>query len=516
MMHPRRNPSHRVQHQPRSHTQSWPHRSFATNASTGGPSRRGITNFFLLRECRIFCTRYLRTSRRCFIVVLSITMLVCLRGASFFFVSNYSHMEFDLHSKSVLRDVSTLSASVTTRNHPQLFERFKQESKQAAKPPPAFTASNAPQDQMAAVVAMLRGELGNHLSGIAHARGLQLWMLEHHGISSKLVLHHPDHRNAKYKITREAVQQCFVNLRRFEHFDDGQYQDVDALDGRGGNGWWRWWTSGRNLGDYPFPESQTLVGMGRSDVAELDLVNGRPIPGKRAAGAREAPTKDDLSHALERFISLRQTPDPLLQPNHQLPVPLPYLQSESLDHFVFLDQYYTEMKELFKFDTESSTCCRQVPSPDETVFVSESLYSMDTLCLEMCYRDVGFWVILHKVRICAWQGLKDRTATPTNANTLLLSFALPFYGVRITALWKFRVRHLAAPVSKRETGTPVGVCPPSIHPLTHESIHPHCLSFRSLPLASSHALSGSLSPGFDAAAYFMLRSTFGISHQRCR
>jgi hypothetical protein len=149
------------------------------------------------------------------------------------------------------------------------------------------------------------------------------------------------------------IQQCFPALRKWD-FSHGN---------------WTEWEQRRN-------QQQSWLEI--RQLFTLDLVNGKRSSIFNSPGRQIQPEpveRKQVDESLQLFQQL------LLQSSEQRPtvevesssnasanaISLPYLYSRSMDNWMFIDEYYDEFRELLQFDRR---CCKQVPDPDESVFVS--------------------------------------------------------------------------------------------------------------------------------------------------
>jgi hypothetical protein len=193
----------------------------------------------------------------------------------------------------------------------------------------------------ATIVVELSGEMGNHLSKLAHGFGLSLWLQREYGVQTKIVLRHQE--KPKWLTARDALQQCFPVSRTWD-FQQGNTAEIDLQRVRQTE-WLGTW---------------------------LDGING-------VKGFEEA----QVDSTLQLFATL-------LANNHSRAegpssnVSSPFLYSQSfVTNDIFMDRYYDEYRRIFQFDT---ACCKILPEPDESVFVSKVLISKG---------DFGVYIHVH-------------------------------------------------------------------------------------------------------------------------
>jgi hypothetical protein len=259
-------------------------------------------------------------------VSLSITTLV-LQNADFYLPSFFS---FKPHQEA--------SHAVTKLNHPELVSSSLKKTLNHS-----FQSSQSGA-LLPTIVVQLRGELGNHLSTIAHGRGLQLYALELFGLESNLLLRHqvmPDGTtsNAKWEPTRQTIQRCF-------NFSDWDFS-------RGGR--WK---------EFHERQAQQEHWLDFLDIKKMDSINGRRMNGLYFKDNQPV-RAPDIERGLETFMQiLIQKDRPAIPQSATLS--LPFLVSESMDNNVLIDMYLDYLKALFQLD---QSCCGKVePQADESVF----------------------------------------------------------------------------------------------------------------------------------------------------
>ena len=204
------------------------------------------------------------------------------------------------------------------------------ESSSQPKPPRTYERAQTLSRNITIVVD-LSGELANNLHHIAHGVGLQRWAKERHDIDSNLILRHdtgPNSRSAKpkWKSARDDILQCFPNLQwSFTAGNNKDFQRQQYLQSQ--------W-----LG----PKHDELIGLINSEKPR-DISAGLELLAKDIIVDPDRP-------AIEEGATIQ----------------LPYLLSQSLHVFPFIDDYYDHFRDMFQFNT--SHCCAELPKKDESVF----------------------------------------------------------------------------------------------------------------------------------------------------
>ena len=199
------------------------------------------------------------------------------------------------------------------------------------------------------ILAQLNGEMANNLSFLAHARGLQYMLLKHYGLETNLLLRHQTDAQgkdiSKWFRASQNIQKCFPALRNWD-FSHGAH--------------WTEWEE-RVLQQENWLEIQQL--------ATLDLVNGKSsaIFTTQRPKPLERKQVDESLRLFQQLLRSPEQPAVVEESSNANAISLPYLYSESMDDWMFIDEYYDDFLELLQFDRR---CCKQVPDPDESVFVS--------------------------------------------------------------------------------------------------------------------------------------------------
>ena len=191
----------------------------------------------------------------------------------------------------------------------------------------------------ASIVVTLVGEFGSHLNSLARGFGIQLLAKEAYDLDTNLVLKQPgslkirknDRESEMAKKTKEDLQRCFPNLRKYSFYFG-------------------------NSTEFKFRTSQQ-EGWEIANATLLQKINGPTLQ----------EVKDAINHA--KYLSEETTTKPQIIYHSDLILPLVNSQSKKED--VFVDQYYDEIRHWFEFD--ELECCKKVPDPDESVFVSDQL-----------------------------------------------------------------------------------------------------------------------------------------------
>ncbi len=209
------------------------------------------------------------------------------------------------------------------------------------------------------LVIQLRGEMGNHLSSIAHGMGVRWYAKEMYEMELEVLLRHQvlptglvnaEVDSPKWKPTSDAIKQCFPNLRSWT-FDRG-------------SAWKEFYSSNRE-------QMQWLAPLTRN---HLDYINGRLWQGTTSRRDPQPVELQDWNKSLTTLQTLMMRSD---RPASRVCFPsffqcvnpsvsIPFLRSESLENTLVVNRFLDDIRKLFRFDYD--TCCGgQSPYQDETV-----------------------------------------------------------------------------------------------------------------------------------------------------
>ena len=308
----------------------------------------------------------------------------------------------------------SLSTAVTKDSHQRLWNRFMQKLPEGTDK--RALSQNTMMRPTISILVRLRGEMANHMSCIAHARGIQLFALETFGIESNLVFvpqYDKQQRrqgadkvvdtsaatnstiliNPKGRPARKILNQCFPSIQRWNivNYANSKTQkaslirpeavlrrkqeQADLLRG---------WTVKDVQGTGAIVTktgNDTAASHSETDPAAvpleqvLDWINGRRPPRK---GLRKPPFSDNLRlpvqetdieqslHAVQQLASKwalqlrngtgynRKLEYTSDTVNGESLINLPFLDSNSLDIFWLVDRYYDDFRALFSFWSHGS------------------------------------------------------------------------------------------------------------------------------------------------------------------
>ena len=203
------------------------------------------------------------------------------------------------------------------------------------------------------ILVELTGELGNHLNHIAHGRAIQTMLWQDHGVPSHLVLRR-NSNGEKYLRTQRQLKRCFPNLRPLEFHGPKSYmtsqKELDRLQST---------LLGPDLSKSLFLDGGSTFAATQASVQELvNLLQNREGDFLvDAAICDSSPVNATLS--CNRYFLSR---------DHG--VSLPFLRTRSMVNREFLDKFYDDFRDFFKFDDEACCATAELPEPDVAVFVS--------------------------------------------------------------------------------------------------------------------------------------------------
>jgi hypothetical protein len=187
--------------------------------------------------------------------------------------------------------------------------------------PSSFPVQNTTRN--GTIVVYLTGEMGNHLLILAKSLSVKLMANEKYGISAEFVLRHQ--QSPKWVHGRNSIQSCFPKLRHF-NFSAANTDAFDKLAREQDKGPW--------------------------DPARLKIVS-------------DIDNADTMDDALLYWKSVLES---------HVDGVAPFLTVAKWCPLVMIDRYLDQLRSFFEFD--KIACCKALPGPDESVFVS----GPDVLC----------------------------------------------------------------------------------------------------------------------------------------
>jgi hypothetical protein len=183
------------------------------------------------------------------------------------------------------------------------------------------------------VVMQVRGEMGNHLQKIAHGYGIHWYAQDELEFLPSLKLRHL--KKTKWKTARNDIVQCFKQLRNLD-YESGHAPDFVKLQ----------------------KEQAAWLSQQPPDVVS-------------AMYQIRDESLHNISQGIQAMKHLAKTAlSKDSKPPHMMGYPIVVLGGPMRNALV--DHYYDRYRDLFAFDDKA--CCAQLPEPDETVFVSNSVY----------------------------------------------------------------------------------------------------------------------------------------------
>ena len=250
------------------------------------------------------------------------------------------------------------------------------------------------------IIVDLTGEMGNNLHHIAHARGIQIVALVEYNISTTLVLRQAG-TQLKGKTTSRYLKQCFPNLRSIvddsetfdtELFNTRQHQQQDGLDNIDGSTPTTT-TQNSNSSRLSMPSGQTLEDVHdalqylKDILLQFQSLQQQEHPKEQAnatvtdLGSSDPPSSTIASSPFSLFAqtatkinrenylqysTTTTTTTTTSNTNTNTAISLPFLHVKSMCNRQFIDLFYDDYVEFFKFD--DNACCNERPYPEESVF----------------------------------------------------------------------------------------------------------------------------------------------------
>jgi hypothetical protein len=256
------------------------------------------------------------------------------------------------------------------------------------------TTTQLQQNILPSIVVQLQGQLGNNLCGIAHGRGVQLQLLRDYGINTQLVLQPPlqdGKRNRQWRLTRIELEQCFPHVSSSAPFlaspNRSSQDEIKELRREQ----MRWLSSlqDRVVISNTTADTNSANKPSKDDTLQSMLSEG--MNGKRIHNYKVELDSQRLDEAFRLFrdlllVSASNNTD--IQPagiqtslssvgvGPSSPfISLPFLLTNILASDYMVDHFYQDLRQYFAID---ESCCKEIPEPDETVFVCAALWQCST------------------------------------------------------------------------------------------------------------------------------------------
>lgn len=249
------------------------------------------------------------------------------------------------------------------------------------------------------IVCQLSGELGNQLSHLAHCRSIQLWLLQHerYKINTHIILRHQTNNDKKWLSSRDDILECFPRFRNSHNatppsnvydFNDGpannlQYfmkrskQQSRLLDDEyGGAGS----VTGRNRGEENNDDDDYYSdGSDESDeynyydpkakIKPHVLLNGINVKDDPLAVTKTLDVFKNMTKRKFMYNNNINNNNNEDDEEEDQRITIPFLYADMISQTdIFVDTHYEQIRNYLLFDYDS--CCKIIPEPDETVFVS--------------------------------------------------------------------------------------------------------------------------------------------------
>jgi hypothetical protein len=240
--------------------------------------------------------------------------------------SNNENYTIAVSNESSFTVSSSSSSSTKNMTHDQALHNGS-----SSVLPFASSATNMTHD--GTLVVRLSGELGNQLAHLARGLGTQILAEREVGLNLNLVMKQQMTKgklSGKGPSSKIILDRCFPYFRRYD-FRVGNSQEYDR----------------RVLQQKNWSLAATI----------------------RVAYVDRSPLLSEVRQALEQvkaLSSLTQEDKPTVPGNASILVP--FVETSSMNANPFLDKYYDELRQYLFFD--DTACCKLLPDPDETVFVS--------------------------------------------------------------------------------------------------------------------------------------------------
>ena len=195
----------------------------------------------------------------------------------------------------------------------------------------------------ASVVVTMSGQLGNILSYLAFAKGIQLRLQHEYGVEVDLFAYSPTVRAS----SRKELKHCFPKISSMQSITKSEYTKKEEEQKL---------LLGPRLKALQYT-NRNLKNR-RNSIRPLVLTGFFPWQGQT----------DALNQFYDNVLSENA--------NSTTNVSAAFLSVSNLGGNNALDHYYKEIRDFLQFETNNPKCCALTPDPDETVFVSAPIQKL--------------------------------------------------------------------------------------------------------------------------------------------
>jgi hypothetical protein len=199
------------------------------------------------------------------------------------------------------------------------------------------------------LVVQLSGEFGNHLNKFVRGWGLAKLMKDEYNITSHILLRQQKLRKAKP--SKVFTQKCFDRFRREDFTSYVRFVEEEEEKG---NNYFLWKNDIKINGN-----DMDIIQNNLSNLSEFMSINSN------------SSNENIISSSSSSKFNVTTDYSSYNKYYHQ-PLPPVLIQSTSLNSQIFVDRYYELVRKIFIFDDDA--CCKEIPDPDESVFVSLSFF----------------------------------------------------------------------------------------------------------------------------------------------
>ena len=221
---------------------------------------------------------------------------------------------------------------------------------------------------MATIIIHMSGEMGNHISHLAHAYPIAWWAERKYGIKTRMIILDQVIRgkvSPKSGSSKRIFTKCFPHLEPL-------YNGARA-----------------NSPEYRIRMDQQHSWDMANDTLLQRINNG-------------IHTERDVDVTLEHLQVLTLS-DAIPDIDENATISLPLLESIPMDNNRFVDWFYHDLRWLLRFN--DTACCKALPDADETVLVGVHPFQLNLLTSPASNLDSAlqkFWHRDAKARISAW------------------------------------------------------------------------------------------------------------------
>ena len=218
------------------------------------------------------------------------------------------------------------------------------------------------------IVIHVGGELGNHLSALAHGKGLQLRLYEKYGIFVNLIMKQSSkkgkHYSTKRTTTKNIIKECFPNIVPLLRNNKRLTEELEAKQTLQYSNWLTQEQSNilkqsingnrGSDGNVPNDIYQAMFDdVGRKQLDEsLDLFHQLVLERKNTIGKRLEDMTNTANNKDDKHVS-------------RSIIHLPFLESRTIASDYMTNLYYQQIHDFFQLNETNPICCNKIPTKED-------------------------------------------------------------------------------------------------------------------------------------------------------